>query len=286
MRILGLHGMGTSADIFKAQTSSFRGLLDSSYVFDFKDGPFPAQPAPGIDLVYPDSGYYSWYAAQTPTAVQAALHHLEDLLSQEDYDCVMCFSQGCVLLISYLLYHAKNRPNEPLPFRSAMFICGGVPLAVLEDLGFPVSDKAKEISAQTSKMLNARTSRIKSIVDGKEDYDGPGDLWRETDDLVHDPKQQLDPKDVFGLDFEEIRSIATGWGHNGSRGCLVKIPTVHVYGAKDPRFPGSLQLSMFCENRLLYDHGGGHDIPRFQNVSQKLAHLLQYLEGETLSGAL
>ena len=76
-----------------------------------------------------------------------------------------------------------------------------------------------------------------------------------------------DQSNVFGINFDRVPK---DW--------LIPIPTVHVYGAKDPRYPASVTLAHFCEKsvRRTYDHGGGHDIPRRTEVSEMLAELVEW----------
>lgn len=59
----------------------------------------------------------------------------------------------------------------------------------------------------------------------------------------------------------------------------IGVPTVHVYGRKDPRFVAGVQLSGVCEGsvRQCFDHGGGHDIPRSSAVSERLAELVRWV---------
>lgn len=59
---------------------------------------------------------------------------------------------------------------------------------------------------------------------------------------------------------------------------LIGIPTVHVYGARDPRYPASVTLSHFCDERMrrTFDHGGGHDIPRTGDVSHMMKELVEW----------
>ncbi|KAI4248189.1 MAG: hypothetical protein LQ352_005994 [Teloschistes flavicans] len=47
-------------------------------------------------------------------------------------------------------------------------------------------------------------------------------------------------------------------------GQVVKIPTAHIVGMKDPDLLSALELTQLCQERgkRIFDHGGGHDIPR------------------------
>ncbi|KAK3944818.1 family of serine hydrolases 1 [Diplogelasinospora grovesii] len=270
MRVLGLHGAGTSAYIFKSQTVAFRSKLPPSWSFDFIDAPFPAASAPGVNVLF-DSAHYSWFARPTVNAIRGAHQHLLDYLSENGpYDLVICFSQGCALIASFLLYHAREAPDEPLPFKAAVFICGGLPLPVLDDLGVDVSARAREINEQTVTLLKSRAGALTELAQNPDRIEKGVGLWDNTDGLVHDPDTLPDPRteDVFGLDYTRMPGDLR-----------IKIPTVHIYGAKDPRWPASIQLAYFCEEtrRKMYDHQGGHDIPRSTGVSLKIAGLMEEL---------
>lgn len=241
------------------RAASFRSKLDSSFSFDFVDAPYPANPAAGVELFYPPP-YYSFYRGTGVSVVRAAHDWLRELLDREGpYDGVMLFSQGCSLISSFLMYHQAETPHLLLPFKVAIFICGGVPLAVIEDLGVQVSAKARELDARTSKQLQQRASAVETAAPGT-------DYWIEVDERLFDPSAPIEPSDVFGLDFTKINKP------------LISIPTVHIYGSKDPRFPASVQLAHFCESSMkrTYDHGGGHDVPRTKEVSENIAELVRW----------
>lgn len=103
-------------------------------------------------------------------------------------------------------------------------------------------------------------------------------LWDEipADDLEHDPSETPPSSDVYGLDLnffpEDLK---------------IKIPTVHVYGAKDPKYVASVQLVHLCEEnrRRTFDHGGGHDVPKRTNVSERMAELVEWAAKEAQRGA-
>ncbi|KAI9871849.1 MAG: hypothetical protein M1830_002377 [Pleopsidium flavum] len=274
MRFLCLHGMGTSGAIFSIQTSAFRSKLDpEKYVFDFVDAPFESAPSAGVDAFFPPPNYTFWRGID-PTDVKGAHEWLLTLLDRQGpYDGVVCFSQGCALISSFILYHNNERPEEPLPFKAAIFICGGIPLGVISDLGLPVSAEAWEINERTGRELHekagAAAAEIQAIMEGGRD--ARKGLWDRTDTLDHDPLAEFptDRTNVFGLDYTRFPDTLK-----------ITIPTVHIYGSKDPRYPSSMQLIHFSEEgkRRIYDHAGGHDIPRTTVVSDKIAELVKWLE--------
>ncbi|KAF7587314.1 hypothetical protein BBP40_007399, partial [Aspergillus hancockii] len=157
MKILCLHGKGTSGLIFKSQTSSLRAYLtDLNIDFDFLDAPHPTIPAPGIDLFYP-APYYTFWETDTVPAVRAARNWLLDYISNNGpYDAVMAFSQGCALAAATLLLHAHETPLSPPPFKAAIFICGGPPLAILEEVGYEIPAEVRERDLLSRQKLAAQ----------------------------------------------------------------------------------------------------------------------------------
>ncbi|KAI4267937.1 MAG: hypothetical protein LQ337_008119 [Flavoplaca oasis] len=260
MRFLCLHGKGTSASIFQSQTASFRARLNKSFSFDFVDGFLPSPAAAGIDLFYPPPYYSFWNTFAIPD-VRKAHAWLRDLLARDGpYDGVMCFSQGCSLIASFCLYHQAETPDEPLPFKIAIFICGGAPMQALEDLGIEISQEARDVDNKSARALAEQASTDAILKSGL-------DRWQNNHGALSSPEGRLDPSNVFGLDFTKMPLHLR-----------IKIPTVHVYGNKDPRCPASLQLSHFSDPRLTktYDHGGGHEVPRNAEVSEKIAQLVEW----------
>lgn len=259
---------------FKASTNllsaAFRAKLGPDYVFTFVDAPFPCAPAPGIRVLY-ESGHYAWWPQQTVPLIRGSHQRLVDIIQDSGpYDVLCCFSQGCSLAFSFLLYHARETPHEPLPFKAVVFICGGIPFPVLEDLGYKVSPRAYKINDQTVKIMKAKAANLATMAANPGMIKVGVGLWDDTTDLVHDPAVMPEKEDVFGLDMTTVPEDSR-----------IKIPTVHIYGAKDPRWPSSTQLAYFCEeaSRRMYDHGGGHDIPRSTLVSERIAGLFRDLEG-------
>lgn len=219
--------------------------------FDFVNAPLPSTPAAGIELFY-GPPYYCFWKEDTVEAIAAARGWLDELVSRRGpYDGVMMFSQGCVLGSSALLHHERQR--TPPPFKFAIFICGGPSLKVLEqDLGFTVSPQAWELDLSSRKALQERAAASAILAEGSQ-------RWKD------DVKSQTD------LSLDELARLVTG-------PYRITIPTVHVYGSRDPRYFAGLQLANLCDPRVrrVYDHGGGHEIPRKEVVSSTIASLIRW----------
>ncbi|EFX03892.1 ef-hand calcium-binding domain protein [Grosmannia clavigera kw1407] len=274
MRVLCLHGRGTSAAIFKSQTAAMRAKLDSSFVFEFVDGPFRCTPAPGIDTLF-DSGTFAWWPQESVMGIRAAHLWLDEYMAAHGpYDALMGFSQGCILIGSYLTSWARDHPQQkprPPPFRAAIFVCGGMAVSWMEELGLTVSPRARDIDQRSVQSLHRKAGRLRELAANPDLIQRGVGLWDDTTDLVHSPGSLLPQgdHDVFGLDFASFPSVV-----------FIQIPTVHIYGSKDPRLPSSVQLAHFCKIREMYDHGGGHDIPRSSSVSLHIAGMITRLADE------
>lgn len=167
----------------------------------------------------------------------------------------MCFSQGCSLASSFLLYNQST--GSPPLFKAAVFICGGVPLDVLSSLGVDVTDEAREIDEASKVALREQASSEAILRDGYDRWTGNFDPLDENGE----------PRVVFGIDIARV-----------PKELKIPIPTVHVFGRQDPRFPAGVTLAQFCDEtvRRTFDHGGGHEIPRKRDVSETLAELVEW----------
>ncbi|KAJ6087599.1 hypothetical protein N7467_006513 [Penicillium canescens] len=253
MKVLCLHGKGTSGNIFRSQISSFRSRLpDESIEFDFIDGPFQCTSAPGIDLFY-SPPYYSFWERDDVDAIRVAYNWLTEYIAKNGpYDLALMFSQGCVLGSTALLIHQEETPHLPPPFKAAIFVCGGASLIMLEELGFHVSAEARERDAASRTALASQAGSSAVLAQGSSRWTG---------------LKSLDS----GLSEDELRAeIRSPF--------RINIPTAHIYGVKDPRYVAGVHLSGICdpEKRRTYDHGGGHEIPRTGAVSDKIAEMFQW----------
>ncbi|KAF4617061.1 hypothetical protein G7Y89_g15088 [Cudoniella acicularis] len=117
--ILCLHGMGTSAAIFSAQTRNLRFALKSHFRFIFINAPFPSLPGPGVEPTYVDSGpFYSWFSEamgsnplSTAQEFCSLSTYIKDAITKQDIQTseivsVMGFSQGTIVA-SMLLFQAQ-----------------------------------------------------------------------------------------------------------------------------------------------------------------------------------
>ena len=56
-------------------------------------------------------------------------------------------------------------------------------------------------------------------------------------------------------------------------GEIIQIPTVHIFGSGDSLVQESLDLSLICDHRtrVLFDHKGGHEVPRGAALVSEMA---------------
>jgi hypothetical protein len=160
-----------------------------------------------------------------------------------------------------LFHYAFERAEDP-PFKAAIFICGGAPLGVLEGVGFSVPDKVKERDRAGREALAAQADSASILARGSARWMGEAGVLGGTE----------------AKDEEVWRGEITGPFRLG-------IPTVHVYGSRDPRYVAGVQLSGICEPgmRKVFDHGGGHEIPRTERVSRTIADLVRWVLMEASS---
>ena len=232
--------------------ASFRSKLPEDIEFDFLDGPFNSDPAAGIDLFY-GPPYYSWWENGSIDDIRSAHDWLNEYIAKNGpYDIALMFSQGCVLGSSILLFHQEETPHLPPPFRAAIFVCGGPSMNVLEEMGFHVSAEARERDSASRMALALQAGSSALLTRGADRWTG---------------LKSLDS----GLSEDKLRDEITS-------PYRITVPTVHIYGSKDPRYAAGVHLSGICdpEKRRTFDHGGGHEIPRTAAVSTSIAGLFQW----------
>ncbi|KAI0021608.1 hypothetical protein F4780DRAFT_778394 [Xylariomycetidae sp. FL0641] len=317
MRFLCLHGMGTSGAIFKVQTSFRARLPAGRHSFTFIDAPFACGASRSLSPFFPGPHYAFVRDYSSAAEVEAAPRFVLGLLEEADdppYDALLCFSQGCAVAAGLLLALRVERRARPLPVRGVVFVCGGVPLPLLELWGLRVPPQAWHVNDVTGRDLQRKAAlagaEIAALMARLEGGGGGGDeeetqqvarpplvrgrsLWSDTSTLYHqaelrkagargsesgeDKSERLDPKelpplapdDVYGLDLSDIPDYLT-----------IDIPTVHIYGMLDPRYPAAVQLAWMCnpEKRRVFDTGGGHEIPRSSYVSREIAEAISWLD--------
>jgi hypothetical protein len=57
---------------------------------------------------------------------------------------------------------------------------------------------------------------------------------------------------------------------------VIKVPTAHIIGSKDPDFQSGVELSRICDHRTrqVFDHRAGHEVPRGTNLVSGMASVI------------
>lgn len=204
----------------------------------------------------------------------------------------MGFSQGCAVIASYIMYRQqrqqeKDKEKGGLPFKVAVFICGGLPLGVVEDLGGEVGKECWQWDEWSCRDLHTLAGELVNLKPGMDPWaphrqkrrigvgtgdaggSGGGGALEQPAEEKKDGDKNTDIR--YGLDFSKIPPSLT-----------IRIPTVHIYGVKDPRAIASLLLSEFCDDgknrqKRIFGHPGGHEIPRHKDVSEEIAELIEWI---------
>ncbi|KAF2204954.1 hypothetical protein GQ43DRAFT_408493 [Delitschia confertaspora ATCC 74209] len=151
-RILCLHGGGSNARVFKAQTRALRSELRNYFRFVFVDAPFASEPGPDVTSAYGKFGPFRRWLRSGPhhpyidpdEAVARIEESIYDAMDCDDlqgatgdFVAVLGFSQGAKLAASLLFrqqVHAEKL-GENLAgtnFRFAVLMNGRGPLVSLD----------------------------------------------------------------------------------------------------------------------------------------------------------
>ncbi|KAJ5714329.1 uncharacterized protein N7483_011510 [Penicillium malachiteum] len=230
IRILSLHGMGTNARIFAAQTAQFRSLLARNYEFVFVDGMIECDPAPEVSNSF-EGPYLSWYHSPSTAAVAVAHEAVYKAIDEQGpFDAVLGFSQGAAVAAS-LLVHAQIMDQKP-PFQAAIFIGSPLPFSLSVNYGIDTRTYFGIAASSPSR---------------------PGALMQIPDYLVTDPaylKGDKGNKEVF---YQMFHATVDPY--------RIGIPTAHVYGLQDQWYRHSMDVVQLCDRVTVVEHGDGHGVP-------------------------
>lgn len=133
LRLLCLHGWGTSEKILRSQLSGLIGNLqkDNKATFHFLEGEVDSDAGPGIANYY-DGPYYSYYRfprtfsledADETDILEAYELLYETISLHGPFDGVLGFSHGGTLAAGFLIHHAKQQRAGILPLEAPLFRC-------------------------------------------------------------------------------------------------------------------------------------------------------------------
>ncbi|CEJ92558.1 Putative DUF341 domain-containing protein [[Torrubiella] hemipterigena] len=259
MKILCLHGVGSSGAILEAQMANLRRELDPSFELVFIDGPFECERGPGIPEHQPGP-FFSNTQGYSPMEIAQATEYLEEALEQEGpFDGVFGFSQGAALTLSYC--YQQQAAGNPLPFKFAILFSTAIPLSPDADLGDTIISNLRTLEYD---ITDREKACGKTLSTAEQEF---VDLMQRTvvDAADQDPLFPWVDMDIYRY---------------GERDCIprvmyasvlsqkIQIPTVHVWGQND--FNYMIQMAevarSICDESMARTvlHGGLHDIPKKQ----------------------
>ncbi|KAJ5120793.1 uncharacterized protein N7515_010181 [Penicillium bovifimosum] len=261
MRILALHGLGSSSSLLKEQLAPFIRALGKEYQFKFLDGEIPCGRGPGVPAWAPRP-FYSYATGFTPVEMRQALSHLDNFIKEHGpFDGVFGFSLGAALAITYMLDQQKKQASSPFCFAvmfSPIFVvspddsfCEQLLRRWLADdhavfrSKFPDDDFMTELEDPSEQTLAQYLQQILSMQSM-----GVGLILPNTNvDFLGTKKTEEVPRLI----------------HPDLLNARIKIPTVHVTGQNDSPYIGkqSAVARDLCTAsiRRVHSHDGGHDVP-------------------------
>ncbi|KAI1422386.1 serine hydrolase FSH [Xylaria sp. FL1777] len=245
MRILCLHGRDQSGQILQTQLGAVIRVIESTETkvsFDFADAPIHSARSSSDGRAV-----YRFFDDSTGPEICTAKEWLARKLTVDGpYDGVIGFSQGATLVSSYLLYYQWHGYDDSTPFKFAVFISGGVSLAVLKDLGVPIPIAAERVVEEIELRRQA-------------------DMGPSLPHVSLARQATFNSDDCFGLNLNRVPLELK-----------IRIPTIHVWGLDDPGFPTSIHLVGLCDPyiRKIYTHDGAHEVPQGTEDTQELGQLL------------
>ncbi|KAF2215411.1 hypothetical protein CERZMDRAFT_94821 [Cercospora zeae-maydis SCOH1-5] len=255
MRILCLHGVGSSGDILRAQLTPLSRALDPSIELSFTDGPFPCPRGPGIPENQ-EGPFFSHTPSYEPDGMAVAVQHLRETLDDMGpFDGVFAFSQGAAVLIPYL--HEQQSKGEPLGIGFAIICSSAMPCASDASLGQEV---VQELVEQHIDVTDAGAVQDKSISLDARNF---VDTLQKT--IVPAWKHySLMPRFDVGI-YEEDDSRAPRAMAPVIIDEKIELPTVHIRGKKDADYMWNMskvaQEAFEPDLLKVIEHESGHAPP-------------------------
>ncbi|KAK4224176.1 serine hydrolase FSH [Podospora fimiseda] len=252
MRIICLHGVGSSGRILDSQMQPLVQALDPSYEFVFVDGPFLCERGPGM-AAFLDGPFFSHTEGYSPDQMAEAHDYLETTIDElGPFDGVFGFSQGGALAISYM--HRKQVRDKIRPFKFALIMSSVIPCS---------ADPGDCLCAIRRQDRNFTELLEKTVVEARKNKA----LLPDIDLRVYDRDcidEREAPRLMHGLLLKE----------------KIRTPTVHVTGRKDFVFMRAMSDAAreVCEVKMLksLEHGGGHQPPQRAGEVKAVARAVEW----------
>ncbi|KAH7080818.1 DUF341 domain protein [Paraphoma chrysanthemicola] len=270
MRVLCLHGVGSSGSICETQLRPFLQATDFTYEFVFVDGAVSSPRGPGVSTEF-EGPFFSHTAGYSPAEMTDAFKHLEDTIEElGPFDGVLGFSQGAALTIAYM--HRQQELQNKVPFGFALCLSSVLPCSAdqmyLQGTIQTLSDRrlvtmgpaalASPLSGEEHVFLNLL---MRTIIPAKENRAMLPDI-----DLNHytDGDGRNAPRLMHPQLLKE----------------RIRIPTVHVTGKRDFDFMRSMsEVALgLCDAKMVkkLQHSGGHQPPQKAAEVQALIRAMEW----------
>ncbi|KAL9014611.1 MAG: hypothetical protein Q9173_000740 [Seirophora scorigena] len=259
MKVLCLHGVGSSGAILETQMANFRRELDPSYELVFVDGPFECERGPGVPK-YRTGPFFSHTQGYSPVDIAQAIGYLEDILEDEGpFDGIFGFSQGAALTLSY--FYQQQTAANPRRVKFACLFSAAMPcspdagigdtiISKLRALEYDITDRAR-CNGQDLTMAEQEFVNVlqQTVVDAANN--DPLFPWIDMD-VYRYGEQDAIPRVMYPSLLAQ----------------KIQIPTIHVWGQND--FGYMIKMAevarSICEECMVKTvlHTGRHDIPKRQ----------------------
>jgi pimeloyl-ACP methyl ester carboxylesterase len=258
MKILALHGHGTSGAILRSQLTPLMQLAtDRNYDFVFVDGDYECEKAPALSTFVP--GPFLCYTKDYSPAAIRDVHDLIDSVIEEQgpFDGIVGFSQGAAMALSYLMQRRIESPFDS-PFKFAVFFS-------------TIAAMSADDSYCSSIVSSLGPSERKALADfpncSFESFGQDARIFFET--LANSTAQARAagapeaPKNFFAHATESDIPRPMNPFLLKER---ITIPTVHVTGKRDLSafLKASAMMRSLCDESAVKvtTHDGGHDLPK------------------------
>ncbi|KAF2690581.1 DUF341 domain protein [Lentithecium fluviatile CBS 122367] len=257
MRILCLHGVGSSASILENQLRQLINAVDPTYEFIFVDGFVPSERGPGIGI-HVEGPFFSHTAGYSAEEMDTAMQNLAETLEElGPFNGVLGFSQGAALAVSYM--HRQQQRGEMARFEFALLFSSVMPCSATptccEDIIQGLIACGRDVTDPELVKSPSLTGEERLFVQ----------LLHRTIIPAKKQRQMLPDYD--------LAVYAGGDGVEAPRIMYpqllrerIRIPTVHVTGKRDFHFMRAMSEVAYglCDERMArkLEHSGGHEPPR------------------------
>ncbi|KAI3391680.1 hypothetical protein diail_6959 [Diaporthe ilicicola] len=260
MKILCLHGVGSSGDILEQQMANLRRELDPSFELVFVDGPFECERGPGVPE-YRTGPFYSHTDGYSPEHMAQAVGYLEDILEYDGpFDGIFGFSQGAALTLSY--FYQQQAAGNPLRAKFACLFSTAMPCSSDVGLGHTIISKLRALEYDITD--RARCSGEDLTIAEQEFVE----LLQQTvvEAAMHDPLFPWTDMDVYRYGENEAIPRVMFPSLLAQK---IQIPTIHVWGQNDFKYMIKMAevARSICEESMVKTvlHTGLHDVPKRQH---------------------